>query len=182
MLELYQAYSDYADIAELLEEMVSSVAQRVIGSMKVEFRGQTIDFTPPWDRITLLDALRDFGALELEEFSTEDSLRRELERRELSPPPDVGFGKLVDHAMSHYVEPKLIQPTFLLDYPVELSPLAKRRTDNPRLVERFEPFVAGFEIGNAYSELNDPIDQRERFVEQLRLQAAGDDEAETLGR
>jgi lysyl-tRNA synthetase, class II len=180
MLELYQAYADYADIAALVEEMISSVAEQVIGTTKVEFRGRTIDFTPPWDRVKLLDALREHGDLELEEFSTEASLRRELDRRDLAPPPEAGFGKLVDHATSHYVEPRLIQPTFLLDYPVELSPLAKRKPDNPSLVERFEPFVAGFEIGNAYSELNDPIDQRERFAEQLRLQAAGDDEAELL--
>ncbi len=133
-----------------------------------------------WRRITLHDALREYGELELDEFSTAETLRAELERRGLELPPNAGYGKLIDEAMSFYVEPKLIQPTFLMDYPVELSPLAKRRADNPRLVERWEVFIGGFEAGNAYTELNDPIDQRVRFEEQARLKAAGDDEAELI--
>jgi lysyl-tRNA synthetase class 2 len=103
-----------------------------------------------------------------------------MERRNVSVAPSAGYGKLVDEAMSTYVEPNLIQPTFLLDYPVELSPLAKRKPGNPRLVERFEVFIGGFEAGNAYTELNDPIDQRSRFDEQLALREAGDDEVELV--
>lgn len=180
MIELYQAYADYHDISMLVEEMISSVAHEVLGRDTFMFRGQEISLQRPWRRITLHDALREYGDLELDEFSTADTLRAELERRGLDLPPNAGYGKLVDEAMSHYVEPKLIQPTFLMDYPVELSPLAKRRTDNPRLVERWEVFLGGFEAGNAYTELNDPIDQRVRFEEQARLKAAGDDEAELI--
>ena len=129
---------------------------------------------------SLFDDFDDDDDLELDEFPTEDTLRDELKRRGVEVPPGAGYGKLADEAMSHYVEPNLIQPTFLLDYPVELSPLAKRKPENPRLVERFEAFIGGFEAGNAYTELNDPIDQRARFEEQLRLRAQGDEEAELV--
>lgn len=180
MLEVYEAYSDYIAIAAMAEEMIATVARDALGTMQFEFRGHQIDLTPPWPRITLHDALKEFGELDIDEFATVDTLRPELERRGLSLPPAAGWGKLVDEAMSHYVEPQLIQPTFLLDYPVELSPLAKRKPSNPRLVERFEVFIGGFEAGNAYTELNDPVDQRLRFEEQLLLKAAGDDEAELV--
>lgn len=180
MLELYWAYADYMDVARLVEDMVSTIAREAIGTTTVTYRGNEIDLAPPWQRLTLHDALKQYGGLDIDEFPTEATLRDELRRRGVDAPGGAGWGKLVDKAMSHYVEPRLIQPTFLLDYPVELSPLAKRKPDNPRLVERFEPFVGGFEIGNAYSELNDPIDQRVRFEEQLRLRAGGDEEAELM--
>lgn len=180
MLETYEAYADYNDVARMLEEMVSTVALESTGTTVCDFRGQRIELAPPWRRITFHQALREYGGLDLEEFPTLETLGRELDRRGIHVDRSWGYGKLADEAMSHYVEPNLIQPTFLLDYPVELSPLAKRTPHNPGLVERFEPFVGGFEIGNAYTELNDPIDQRDRFQEQLRLRAAGDDEAELL--
>jgi lysyl-tRNA synthetase class 2 len=180
MLETYEAYADYNDVARMVEEMIAGAAREVLGAMSFPFREHVIDLTPPWRRVTLHDALREYGGLPLDEFATEDTLRAELQRRGLQVPPNAGYGKLVDEAMSHYVEPNLIQPTFLLDYPVELSPLAKRKPGNSRLVERFEVFVGGFEAGNAYTELNDPIDQRERFAEQLRLRDAGDDEVELV--
>ncbi|MCA9853715.1 MAG: lysine--tRNA ligase, partial [Dehalococcoidia bacterium] len=180
MLETYQAYADYRDVASMVESMISTVAEEATGKMAFNFRDHEIDLTPPWERITLAGALREYGGIDLEQLETEESLRAELDSRGLKPDPGAGYGKLVDHALSHYVEPRLIQPTFLMDYPVELSPLAKRKPDDPRFVERFEPFIGGIELGNAYSELNDPIDQRERFEEQLRLQAAGDDEAELM--
>jgi len=180
MLETYEAYADYLGVAEMVEEMVATVAQEAFGRLTFNFRDHEIDLTPPWRRITFHDALREYGDLDLDAFPTAESLRAELERRGLELPPNAGYGKLADEAMSHYVEPNLIQPTFLLDYPVELSPLAKRKPENPRLVERFEAFIGGFEAGNAYTELNDPIDQRARFEEQLRLRAAGDEEAELI--
>jgi lysyl-tRNA synthetase class 2 len=180
MMESYEAYADYNDVADMLEQMVATVATEVLGNTKTEFRGKVIDFAPPWRRITLRDALIEYGGLDIEEFSTAETLRAELERRGLRVAPALGFGKLVDEAMSHYVEPKLIQPTFLLDYPVDLSPLAKKKPDDPRYVERWEPFAAGMEFGNAYTELNDPIDQRERLMEQVRLREAGDVETESL--
>ncbi len=180
MIELYQAYADYHDVSMLVEEMISSVALEVLGRATFTFRGQEISLARPWRRITLHDALQEYGSLALDEFPTTETLRAELERRGIPLSPTAGYGKLVDEAMSHYVEPRLIQPTFLMDYPVELSPLAKRRSDNPRLVERWEVFIGGFEAGNAYTELNDPVDQRARFEEQSRLKAAGDDEAELV--
>ncbi|MCC6381131.1 MAG: lysine--tRNA ligase [Dehalococcoidia bacterium] len=180
MLETYEAYADYQGVARMVEEMVSTVAGETLGTTVCGFRGHRIDLAPPWRRVTLHDALREYAQLDLDQFATRESLAAELARRGLAFPDYAGWGKLVDEAMSHYVEPNLIQPTFLLDYPVELSPLAKRKPGNPRLVERFEAFIGGFEAGNAYTELNDPVDQRARFEEQLRLRGAGDDEAELM--
>jgi len=180
MMETYEAYADYLKVAEMAEQMVSNAALEVLGSTKITFRDHEIDLAPPWRRVTFLDALKEYGGPDLEAFPDADSLRTELRRRGIDAPPTAGYGKLCDEAMSHYVEPNLIQPTFLLDYPVELSPLAKRKPGNARLVERFECFVAGFECGNAYTELNDPIEQRQRFAAQLELKAAGDDEVELV--
>ena len=180
MLETYEAYADYNDVAAMVEEMVSSVALEVLGTTKCEFREEIIDLAPPWQRITFHDALRQYGDLDLDAFPDAASLGAELARRGVDFPDGAAYGKLCDEAMSHYVEPRLIQPTFLLDYPVELSPLAKRKPGNPRIVERFECFIGGFEAGNAYTELNDPIDQRQRFEEQLALRAAGEHDAELI--
>lgn len=178
MLELYEAYGDYGTIATLLEELVSGVAEEVLGTTKVSFGGNEIDFAPPWRRVGYLDALREYGDLDLDAFGEPESLREELRRRGFDAPSEAGRGKLIDIAASELVEPHLIQPTFLLDYPIELSPLAKRKAGSPGLVERFEAFVGGFEFANAYSELNDPVDQRERFEAQQALRLAGDDEVE----
>ena len=180
MIETYEAYADYNDVARMVEEMVSSVALEVLGSTKVAFRDREIDLAPPWRRVTFLDAMREYGGPDLVEFGDAESLRVELLRRGLVVAPTAGYGKLADEAMSHYIEPKLLQPTFLLDYPVELSPLAKRKPGNDRLVERFECFIGGFEFGNAYTELNDPLEQRARLGDQLVLKAAGDDEVELV--
>ncbi len=180
MLESYEAYADYNDVAEMTEQLISTVAKQVLGTTTIEFRGQHIDLQPPWRRMTFIEALREFGGPDLERLTDAEALRDDLRRRGLAVTEQMGYGKLADEAMSHYVEPNLIQPTFLLDYPVELSPLAKRKPGNPRLVERFECFIAGFECGNAYTELNDPLDQRQRFEHQLQLKAAGDDEVELV--
>ncbi len=178
MLELYQAYGDYGDMATLVEELVSGVARSVLGTATVSFGEHKVDFTPPWRRISFHDALREYGDFDLPAFGTTEALREELRRRGLDAPREAGRGKLIDIAASQLVEPHLIQPTFLLDYPIELSPLAKRKVGTDGIVERFEAFVGGFEIANAYSELNDPVDQRERFEAQQALQRAGDDEVE----
>ncbi|MBA4181282.1 MAG: lysine--tRNA ligase [Anaerolinea sp.] len=180
MIETYEAYADYLDVARMVEEMVSSAALEVLGTTRVTFRDREIDFAPPWRRVTFYEAMREYGGPDLEEFRDTLSLRRELLHRGIEAPLTAGYGKLADEAMSHYIEPNLIQPTFLMDYPVELSPLAKRKPGNPRLVERFECFIGGFEFGNAYTELNDPVEQRARFDDQLALQAAGDAEVELL--
>jgi lysyl-tRNA synthetase class 2 len=181
MLETYEAYADYNDVARMVEEMVCGVARDVFGSTTMQFGDHTIDLTPPWHRVTMRDALIEHAGIDFEELRTRDRLLEELQRRELSDiDPGWSWSKLLDEAVSHYVEPKLIQPTFLLDYPKEISPLAKSKPGAPGIVERFEVFCAGFELGNAYSELNDPIDQRERFETQARLAAAGLEEVETL--
>ena len=178
MLELYEAYGDYGTMATLVEELVSEVAREVLGTTTVSFGGNEIDFSPPWRRLGYVEALREYGDLDLDAFGDAESLREELRRRGLDAPSEAGRGKLIDLAASDLVEPHLIQPTFLLDYPIELSPLAKRKAGADGLVERFEAFVGGFEFANAYSELNDPVDQRERFEAQRALRLAGDDEVE----
>ena len=180
MMESYEAYADYRDVAAMVEQLVSSVAEEALGSMRVPHKGGEIDFTPPWARRTMCDLLIEHAGLDFEEFRTEAALREEMARRGIDAPPSASWGKLLDEVWSTLVEPKLIQPVFVLDYPVDISPLAKRKPDDPTLVERFEAFAGGMEIANAYSELNDPIDQRRRFEEQLRHRAAGDEEAELM--
>ncbi|MBI2906760.1 MAG: lysine--tRNA ligase [Chloroflexi bacterium] len=177
-LETYEAYADYRDVMAMVEEMVSCVARDVLGTLQVAYNGSTIDFTPPWHRMTLRDAIIRYSGVDFEDYPDADSLRRKTHEIGVRADERAGRGKLIDELLSTFVEPNLVQPTFLLDYPVELSPLAKRKPDNPRLVERFEGFAGGIEIANAFTELNDPQDQRERFAEQLRRREAGDEEAE----
>jgi len=180
MLEAYQAYADYEDIMRLVEEMVAHVAQQVLGSRHLTYGDAQIDLTPPWRRLTLREAILEHSSIDFEAHADAASLRRAMAGLGVEAPATAGRGKLIDALLSTFVEPKLIQPTFLLDYPIELSPLAKRKPDNPNLAERFEGFLAGREFVNAFSELNDPLDQRERFLEQAHLRAAGDEEAETV--
>jgi lysyl-tRNA synthetase, class II len=180
MIETYQAYADYNDVVIMVEELITAVAKEVLGTTTVQFDEHPLDLTPPWRRTTMREALIEYGGIDFEEFRTREALLAELQRRKIEVDPGWSWGKLLDEAVSVYVEPKLIQPTFLLDYPKEISPLAKSKPGAPGIVERFEVFFAGFEIGNAYSELNDPIDQRERFETQARLAAAGLEDVETL--
>jgi lysyl-tRNA synthetase class 2 len=182
MLESYEAYADYNDVMAMLEEMIASVAVDATGSVKVAWEhgnaSEEVDFSPPWRRLTMRQALIDYAGMDPEQHRGVESLQIRMREMSLEPEPGAGWGKLLDQVVSAFVEPKLIQPTFLLDYPVELSPLAKRKPDNSAYVERFEPFAGGFEFGNAYTELNDPLEQRQRLLEQARLRAAGDEEAE----
>jgi lysyl-tRNA synthetase class 2 len=164
----------------MVEEMVGGAAREVLGSTRIRFGEHDLDLAPPWRRITMRDALIEHAGIDFEEFRTRDKLLEELHRRKIEVDDGWSWGRLLDEAVSHYVEPKLIQPAFLIDYPKEISPLAKSKTGDPHIVERFEVFCAGFELGNAYSELNDPVDQRERFEIQARLAAAGLEEVETL--
>jgi lysyl-tRNA synthetase class 2 len=161
MLEWYEAYADYEDTMARVEELVAEVAREAIGTTKVSFRGYEVDLEPPWRRMKLIDAL------EVEGVWTRDAdeLRRRLSQRDVDTGRDETWGQLVDHALSHLVEPKLIEPTILYDYPVELSPLARRKESEEGVVERFEYFVCGMELGNAYSELNDADEQAARFAE-----------------
>jgi lysyl-tRNA synthetase class 2 len=178
MLESYQAYADYNDVMDMVEEMVATVAREALGTTTVASGDTDIDFAPPWHRITLRDAIKQHAGIDFEEHPDMESLQGAVASCGVPVDEKWGRGKLIDELLSAKVEPNLIQPTFLLDYPLELSPLAKRKPDNPRLVERFELFIAGREVGNAYSELNDPLEQRERMLRQARLRAAGDEEVE----
>jgi len=178
MLESYEAYADYNDLMAMVEEMVSTVAGEVLGTSRVMTGEVEIDFSPPWPRIPLRDAIRDRCGVDFDAYPEVEGLRRAAAASGVKVEPSWGRGKVIDELLSLHVEPHLMQPTFLIDYPVELSPLAKRKAENPHLVERFEFRSAGREVGNAYSELNDPMDQRERLLDQTRLRAAGDEEVE----
>jgi len=174
MLEWYEAYADYRDTMERIEQLVSRAAHDVLGTTKVSFRGHEIDFAPPWRRVKFVDALGEHGLWTRDEAE----LRRLLEARNVDVSHDPTWAKLIDHAHSHFVEPALIQPTILYDYPVELSPFARATDDDPSLVERFEYFAGGIELGNAFTEINDAEEQAERFAFQGGERDAGDVEAE----
>jgi lysyl-tRNA synthetase class 2 len=171
MLEWYEAYADYLDVAERCERLVSHVA------LEVGYSGE-IDLSPPWRRETLCDAIRDRTGISIMEHADRDSLAGAMSARGMNVPNDEGWPKLVDELVSKHVEPTLVEPTFLMDYPVELSPFAKRHRSAKGLVERFEAYVGGMEIANAFTELNDPDEQRRRFEEQRALAGAGDTEAQ----
>ena len=179
-LEAYQAYADYYDMMELVEHVWSQAAVAVLGEPYVERSGHRINLTPPWRRVTMRDSILEATGVDIAAARDLPSLEAAVAERRLEVAPQSTWGKLVDELFSTFVEPRLIEPTFIIDYPVEISPLAKRKPDQPHLVERFEFFIGGLELGNAFSELNDPIDQRERFAAQRRAQAAGDEEAHPM--
>lgn len=168
MLESYETYADYNDVMAMLEEMVAKVSQQVLGTNKVEFGGNTINLQPPWQRLQLRQAIIEYSGIDFDKYPDADSLRAAMEKKNMEVDPQKDRGRLIDELISSFVEPNLIQPTFLLDYPVEMSPLAKKKPDDERLVERFEAFAGGMEIANAFTELNDPIEQRHRFLQQQR--------------
>ena len=175
MLEWYEACADYEATARRVEQMVAEVAERVLGTTRVERGEQTIDFAPPWRRTTLREAIRERTGVDILAHPTREALAAAMGSE---PDPEEGWGKLVDGLLSRAVEPELIQPTFVLDYPVELSPFAKAHRSEEGLVERFEAFAGGIEIANGFSELNDPDEQRRRFEQQAEELARGDEEAQ----
>jgi lysyl-tRNA synthetase class 2 len=181
MLECYQAFADYRDVMVLTEEMVSGVVQHATGGPGVTFGGAAIDFTPPFRRLSFVESIRDETGLDVRTAS-ESELRAKLTASGVSreDAEQLAGGRLLDEVFKMFAEPLLIQPTFVVDYPKALSPLAREHRDDPALTERFELFVAGREIANAFSELNDPDEQRARFEDQARQRAAGDDEAQPL--
>ena len=177
LLECYQAYSDYNDMMRLVEEMLVHIAQGVLGNTKLTRNGKTIDLGLPWQRLYLREAIKNYCGIDFEDYPDAASLRTRMAELDMDVDPTKGRGRLIDELISTFVEPNLIQPTFLLDYPVEMSPLAKGKRDDDQLVERFEGFVAGMEIANAFTELNDPLEQRARFRQQLKERVA-DEEVE----
>jgi lysyl-tRNA synthetase class 2 len=176
MLEFYTAYADYRDLLDMTEQMISSVAQEVLGTTTVEFEGHIINFAPPWKRITYVNALREAGISD-DVLTNPDKARDAAKNLGAQVKGGEPLGKLLNEIFEALVEPKLVQPTFVTDYPTDISPLSKKRDDDPAFVERFELFVVGREIANAFSELNDPIDQKERLLKQVSEREAGDDEA-----
>jgi lysyl-tRNA synthetase class 2 len=180
MMECYQAYADYNDIMRLVEDMFRCVALEVCGTTTIVYQGHTIDLAPEWRRVSIPEAIVERTGIDIMELSELKPLQEAIRAAGLRVDPKPNWAKQVDELFSEYVQPLLIQPTFVIDHPAPLSPLAKRRPDQPLLTERFEPVVAGMELGNAFTELNDPLDQEQRFLEQGRAYAAGDDEAQQM--
>ncbi len=180
MLELYQAYADYQDVMRLTEDMIATAARTAIGRTRVPWGNDEIDFSPPWQRMPLRTAIAEFSGVDYADYPDAESLREAAQRVGLRPDATWSRGKTMDELLTAFVEPRLIQPTFLTDYPTDFpgSTLAKGKPGNPQEVERFEAFVGGIEVANAFSELNDPRVQRSRFEEQVRAREAGDVEAQ----
>jgi lysyl-tRNA synthetase class 2 len=180
MMECYQAYADYHDIMRLVEDLFRYVAREVCGTTTISYQGQTIDFEPEWRRVSIPEAIDERTGIDIMRVTELGPLQQAIREAGLRVENKPSWAKQVDELFSEYVQPLLIQPTFIIDHPVPLSPLAKKRPDLPALVERFEPIIAGMELGNAFTELNDPLDQEQRFLEQGRAAAAGDDEAQQM--
>ena len=179
MLEFYIAYRDYDFLMSFTEELIPFVAQKALGTLKIPYGDQIIDLTPPWPRIPMLDALQQKGVPQ-EIFTDSEKAKAWAKANRIEIERGAGLGKILDEIFKEKVEPDLVQPTFITDHPVELSPLAKRKPGNPALVERFELFMTSREIANAFSELNDPMDQRQRFLAQVEAKAQGDEEAHSM--
>ena len=180
MLEIYQAYADYHDMMDLAEELISFLASEVLGNHRIEYQGTPIDLSPGWTRIPMLEAVKLYSGLDFSTIKTDDEARLAAKQAGLELEPSDTWGGILNKVFEELVEPKLIQPTFVMDYPVEVSPLAKRKLEDPDLTYRFELFIYGREMANAFSELNDPIDQKGRFLKQVEKRKAGDDEAHMM--
>ncbi len=180
LIELYEAFTDYKGMMDLIEEMIRTVAKEVTGDTKVNYQGTEIDFGKPFERITMLEGVKKYAGIDFAQIKDLDEARKIAKEHNIEYEEHHRKGDILNSFFEEYVEDKLIQPTFLMDHPVEISPLTKRKPDNPDYTERFELFVVGRELANAYSELNDPIDQRKRFEHQEMLREHGDDEANMI--
>jgi lysyl-tRNA synthetase class 2 len=176
MLEFYMAYADYQQVMELTEEMVAYVADQVVGERSITFQGQEINLDTPWRRMKLSDGLLEMSGIDIDAHDSAESLAEAMRAKDLQPDPQSTRGKLIDSLIGNFLEPNLIQPTIVYDYPRDISPLTKSKPGDPYTVERFEAFIAGMEICNAFSELNDPLDQEARFQEMGRDYAKDDEE------
>jgi lysyl-tRNA synthetase class 2 len=181
MLESYEAYADYNDVMKMVEDMVAAVAREVLGTTAIKYGDHSIDLKTPWRRLTLSDAVLQYSGIDFVKYPSAEGLRDKMRSMSIAADPKQNWAKLVDELMSSFVKPRLIEPTFLVDYPLSMSPLAKTRPGEERVVERFQAFVAGeLEIANAYTELNDPLEQRQRFVDQLKDRPAEGEEKWTI--
>ena len=178
-LELYAAYQDYNDMMNITEEIFTRCSMEVLGTTKVTYQGNEIDLAPGWKRITMIDSIKEACGIDFNQIETNEEAVALAKEKGIEIPDETKQtrGDVISLFFDEYVEKTLIQPTFIYDYPVEISPLAKRKASDPRLTERFEVFIGGREYGNAFSELNDPIDQYERFKKQVEAREAGDEEA-----
>jgi lysyl-tRNA synthetase class 2 len=179
MLELYQAYADYNDMMVIAEEMIAGIAREIYGTTVINYQGDEIDLTPPWRRLPMTEAVSEAIGVDVKNTNDED-LYKIASKREPELPKTIIRGKLNNFLFEEFVEPNLVQPTFIMNHPTEISPLAKKKSDDETVVERFEIFIGHLELGNAFSELNDPIDQKERFIDQAKQKEAGDEEAQVM--
>lgn len=180
MVELYQAYADYEDLMKLTEEAVSQLAQDVLGTMKIVYQGQEINLTPPWNRMTMPEAIKKYSGEDFDAVTTVEEARAIADKVHAKYTKNDGIGNILNNVFEEVAEHHLIQPTFIIGHPLEISPLAKRNRDNPAITDRFEAFIFGRELANGFSELNDPIDQKERFLNQVAQRESGDDEAHMM--
>lgn len=180
MMELYQAYANFEDIMELTENMISTIAKEVHGTTEVTYQGQAIDFKTPWRRLPMLDGILEYAGVDFKTILTDEQAQQVAREKGLHVEAGSSRGKIINEFFEEFVEPNLMQPTFVTGHPVEISPLAKRNAEHPEYTDRFEAFAYGRELGNAFSELNDPIDQRQRFESQVAERAKGDDEAHMM--
>lgn len=180
MMECYWAYADYRDMMGLTENMIAYIAQTALGTTQIQFQSHTIELTPPWRRLTMRDGILEYAGIDIYAHTDYDSLKAAIREKGIRIPMKPTWGQLVGELLDECLQPNLIQPTFVMDYPTEISPLAKKKPDASHVTERFEIFIGARETGNGYSELNDPLDQRERFIQQMAMHAAGDDEAMPL--
>ncbi len=181
MLELYEAYGDYRSMMKITEELIVYILKNVLGSLEIEYRGNKIDFTPPWKRISMYKALEDAVGIQMDKISHKD-FSKIIKKYNLEIKGNINRGEIINELFEKFVEPTLIQPTFIIDYPLELSPLSKQNKDNPELVERFELFISSMELVNAFTELNDPAEQERRFEEQVTKKEAGDMESHFMDK
>ncbi|AJE03727.1 lysine--tRNA ligase [Geobacter pickeringii] len=177
MMEFYQAYATFEDLMDFTEELLCHVAQEVLGTLDFTYQGVEISFQRPWKRLTVKEAILEYGAIDAKSLEDRDLAFAYAQRIGLDLPADTGYGKLITEIFEEVAEPKLIQPTFITAYPTEVSPLSRKNDHDPEIVDRFEFFCAGREMANAFSELNDPVDQKERFLAQVAQKAKGDEEA-----
>lgn len=181
-IELYEAYADYKDMMEMTENIVAYAAQTALGTTTVNYQGTEIDFTPPWNRMTMQEAVKQYAGVDFDEIKTDEEAVKIAKEKGIEIKPEMTRGHVINDLFEEYAEKHLIQPTFITHHPVEVSPLAKRNHDDPSITNRFEAFVNTWEIANAFSEPNDPIDQRGRFMDQLRQRELGDDEGSNARR
>ncbi len=179
MCELYMAYGGATDLMEITEEIYAHIAKELVGSTKIVFQGQEIDLTPPWPRKPMLDIIKEYSGIDLRGLN-DTQAREAAKEKGLNLEPTASYSQVLDELFDAFVEPKLIQPIFITDHPVEVSPLAKRKKDDPMLTDRFEPFIVTWEVANGFTELNDPIDQEQRFRQQMDERDKGDDEAHMM--